>query len=73
MILTLAQRAFTIKLLRPLIIPYSNMVVIVNVKYFLPSLIYAGKAGAYPRRAPYDPLLEGWLLAFPANIRLGWK
>ncbi len=38
-------------------------------KPFQPSLIFVGKAWAYPSKAP----LYGRLLALLTNIRLGWK
>jgi hypothetical protein len=32
--------------------------------------MFASKASAYPNEAPF---IKGKLLAFPTNIRLGWK
>jgi len=37
------------------------------------SLMFAGKAGAYPNDTPLDSPLEGSFLTLPTNIRLGWK
>jgi hypothetical protein len=37
-----------------------------------PSLIFAGKAGAYLSEAPSGAPLKGRPLALPTNIRLGW-
>ncbi len=42
-------------------------------KPFQPSLMFAGKAIAYPSEAPSGAPLYGRLLASPTNIRLGWK
>ncbi len=42
-------------------------------KPFQPSLMFAGKAGAYPSEAPLGAPHKGRLLASPTNIRLGWK
>ncbi len=39
-------------------------------KSFQPSLMFAGKAGAYPSEGAS---LLGRLLASPTNLRLGWK
>jgi len=41
--------------------------VFVPGKPFQPSLMFAGKAGAYQTKAPFR------LLASPTNIRLSWK
>jgi hypothetical protein len=41
--------------------------VFVPVKPFQPSIIFAGKAGAYPSEVPFR------LLASPTNIILHWK
>ncbi len=41
--------------------------------HFHPSLILAGKAGAYQSGAFTGLHYNGRLLALPANIRLGWK
>ncbi len=40
-------------------------------KPFHPSLMFAGSDGAYPSEAGAPLLVR--LLAFPTNIRLGWK
>jgi hypothetical protein len=40
--------------------------VFVTVRHFCPSLIFVGKAGAYPSS-------KGWLLTLTANIKLGWN
>jgi len=29
--------------------------------------------GAYPSEAPFRCSTEGWLVALPENIRIGWK
>ena len=42
-------------------------------KLFQPSLMFVGKAGAYPREERLKVALLGYALALPANIRLGWK
>ncbi len=39
-------------------------------KLFQPSLVFVGKAEAYPSKAPFKWLHSG---ASPTNIRLGWK
>ncbi len=36
-------------------------------KPFQPIQMCAGKAGAYPSKAPF------WLVALPTNIRVDWK
>ncbi len=43
----------------------------VTVSHFRPSLIFGGKAGAYPS-GRYSNLRQG-SFAFSANISLGWK
>jgi hypothetical protein len=47
--------------------------VFIPVKPFQPSLMFAGKAGAYPSEALYDAPLQGRPLVLLINIRLGWK
>ncbi len=43
-------------------------------KPFQPSLMFVGKAGAYPSEKHLsDAPRKGRLLAFPTNITLGWK
>jgi hypothetical protein len=43
--------------------------VFVTGKIFQPSLMFAGKAGAYPSEGQ----LQGRLLTLPKNVRLDWK
>ncbi len=45
----------------------------VSGKPFQPSLMIAGKAGAYPRVEHLEDASLGWAPALPAIIRLGWK
>jgi hypothetical protein len=40
---------------------------------FQPSLMFAGKAGAYSSEAPFRCSTLGYPLASPTNKRLGWK
>jgi hypothetical protein len=47
--------------------------VFVPDKPFQSSLMFAGKAGAYPSEATSDATLKGRLLALPTNNILGWK
>ena len=42
-------------------------------KPFQPSLIFVGKAGAYPSEQPFRCSTLGSAPALPANIRQGWK
>ncbi len=47
---------------------HNKLELFVPGKHFQPSLMFAGKAGAYPSEA-----LLGRLLALITNIRLSWK
>jgi hypothetical protein len=40
---------------------------------FQPSLMFVGKAGAYPSEAPFRYSTLNRLLALPTNISLAWK
>ncbi len=64
---TLGYLTFYIRILLMLVMLAS---VFVSGKPFQPSLIFLGKAGASPSKAPITLRL---LLALPTNIRLGWK
>ncbi len=44
-----------------------------TVRHFHPSLIFAGKTGAYQSEAPYAIPSICRLPAMTLNIRLGWK
>jgi hypothetical protein len=47
--------------------------VFVPGKSFQPSLMFVGKARAYPSEVPFRCPTLGLALALPTNIRLGWK
>jgi len=47
--------------------------VFVPFSHLLPNLIFACKVGANPRGALTGLHIEHWLLALPANLKLGAK